>query len=129
MVVRGSLPVASDKRVCSPLLAECSSWAMAGDEAHLIPQREELSADASFKRRGVAARKVGSPNRADKEQIANKHQRHLRLVEGKMPWCVAWHMEYLEDKVAYRDVLPIVEPGFGGKSTGRGKPKHLRLLR
>jgi len=73
-----------DKRVGTAFFAERRSRAVPGDERHVITQGPQALPDRPQQRRVVTARKVGSSDRAVKQDIANEREPLFRVKENDM---------------------------------------------
>jgi len=58
----------------------------------------------------VAARKIGTTDRALKQHIADNRKAARAVVENDMSRCVAWTMDHVQRQIADRNGIAILEP-------------------
>ena len=113
-----------EKRVRRALGADSRSRAVAGIDARLVRQNEQLLADASDQRIEVAAREVGSPDTAGKQRIAGEYGRFIFDIKAHMASRMTGSVEDFEPEVADFDDLPFFDLVVDGWCRGSGDAEH-----
>lgn len=116
----------------APLVADAAFGAVAGNEDGVVAQGPELLADAAQELGMVAAREVGAPDAACKEDVAHKGALQIGTVKNDVARGVAWAVVHGEavaaegDGVAARGV--VAEPACGRECLAGRKAEHGALL-
>ena len=101
---------------------------MAGDEGDIIAQREELFADAGNQRVKVAARKIGAPDGAGKEHVADLRKTRFFVIKGHVPGRVAGRVQHTQGFFAHLHAVAIGQPALRRTGFHAADAEHLRLL-
>ena len=119
---------AADEGVAAPLLTEGRHGAMTGDETHGVAEWKEPVTDRVEKLAMVAARKVGAPDRAAKEHVADLGQLRFGLMEDDVSGCVSGAMDDFQALIADRDPITVLEPAIRLEDRDRREAEHSALL-
>src|SRR5262245_13383041 len=83
---------------------------MTGNEANVIAERKQIFPNGANQRGVIAVWKVGAPNRALKEDVADEREALLEMHEHHMSGRVPRTVPHLESIVADADRIALFEP-------------------
>lgn len=102
---------------------------MAGHEADIIAQREELVADRTNQLLVIAAGEIRTAYRLLKEYIPDPRHLRGRMVKANVPRRMSRAMDNRQRVIGYRDRITIIQPTIRLKRLDIGKAKLFRLNR
>lgn len=101
---------------------------MAGDEADLITQWQQLLFDAADQVGVIAHGEIAAADRVLKQYITNKGDLAGGVVKDYMAGGMAWAVQHLKQLVTNTHLPTFHQPLVWHKGFNGGKTKHLRLV-
>ena len=123
-----ALSLVANEGVVAPLLAEGRHRPVARDETDIITERPELVADRTDQRGVIAARQVGTADRALKQHIANHRQSRWRMEKHHVAGRVAGAVQNLQRQVTETHCVTVVQPAIGRERRRRAETEHTTLM-
>lgn len=114
-------------RVTAPLDAQGRHWAVAGDEAHVVAQREEPLPDGRDQLGVVSPREVGTTNGPTEEHIADLGETPPAIEEHDMPRGMAGAMDHLQGLAPQDQTITPFEPALRLEVWHRREAEELTL--
>src|SRR5258706_4430456 len=111
-----------DERIVLAFQAEGGDLVVPRNKGHVVAQRPELAGDRGDQILEVAARKVGAPDRASEQHIADLGEAAPAVEEDHMSGRVAGAMVDLEFRLSEAHPVTVAEPSVRHERTGFRHP-------
>ena len=100
---------------------------MAGHEPHIVSQGDQFPAYGLYQVTMVAPGKVGTSDAALEQHVADEGESIDIAEEHHMTGGVAGTVEYVQDEVAHRDLVAVLQPLARQEGGNGGETEHLGL--
>lgn len=118
-----------EEGIMRSLFAEGRHRPMPRHEAHVVAQRQQLGEDAADELTVIAAGKIGAPDRAGEEHVADEGEPLVGREVDHVPRRVARDVEDFQRVLSHLYRVALFEPLIGQERLGFAKAKGAGLLR
>src|SRR5260221_4598078 len=119
---RGLQHLVGDERIVLAFQAEGGDLVVPWNEGHIVAQRPELTGDRGDQVLEVAARKVGPPDGASEQHIADLSEAALAMEEDHVSRRVAGTVVDFELRLSQAHPVTVAEPAVRHERTGFRHP-------
>lgn len=99
---------------------------MTRHEANRVAQWQQFSVDAVEELLMIAAGEIGTADRPLEEDIADKGDSPIRIMEDQMAWRMAGAVQHMQTLTANPHLIAFVQPAIRGEVSRWRKTRHLR---